>query len=223
MSDKLRAALDERSRAIEEGLEEARRELEVLQRRERELLDLIEAAESALGRAATTSDGGERMTLHTAIAEVLRERENRWMTVRELTDAVNSRGLYRKRDLSPVEPNQVHARTNNYSELFEKDRSRVRLRLEPTNRDVVVYRDDDAGFFDWLDQHPSGYFINTDRTPNPNYLVLHHSGCPHIDRSPSVKWTKAYIKICSTSRAELEGWSTEVVGGEPTLCRHCFG
>jgi hypothetical protein len=41
--------------------------------------------------------------------------------VRQLADAVNERGLYRKRDGSPVEVNQVHARTSNYEALFEKN------------------------------------------------------------------------------------------------------
>jgi hypothetical protein len=50
------------------------------------------------------------------------------MTVRELADEVNRRALYEKRDRSPVEPNQIHARAKNYSALFEKEGPRVRLR-----------------------------------------------------------------------------------------------
>jgi hypothetical protein len=42
------------------------------------------------------------------------------MTARALADAVNGRGLYRKKDGSPVEINQVRARTNNYHDLFRK-------------------------------------------------------------------------------------------------------
>ena len=48
--------------------------------------------------------------------------------MRELADEVNERSMYRKRDGSPVEANQVHARTKNYTALFEKDGSRIRLR-----------------------------------------------------------------------------------------------
>jgi hypothetical protein len=43
---------------------------------------------------------------------------------------VNQRQLYRKRDGSPVESNQIHARTKNYTALFEKDGPRIRLRQE---------------------------------------------------------------------------------------------
>jgi len=49
------------------------------------------------------------------------------MTVKELVVEVNRRGLYRRRDGSPVEDGQVHARAKKYDRLFEKDGPRVRL------------------------------------------------------------------------------------------------
>ena len=61
------------------------------------------------------------------MALVLRERNNAWMTVRELADAINKRGLYEKRDGSPVDPSQIHARANKYRVMFEKDGRRLRL------------------------------------------------------------------------------------------------
>jgi len=50
------------------------------------------------------------------------------MIVRELADEVNARGLYRKRDGSPIEPNEIHARAKNYASIFEKKGPRIRLR-----------------------------------------------------------------------------------------------
>lgn len=88
---------------------------------------------------------------------------------------------------------------------------------------ITVFRDDDRGFFGWLDDHQDGYFINTERTPKPAYLVLHRSGCPHFDRSSAVRWTKDYIKICSPSRGGLEEWAASTVRGEAAPCRTCFG
>ncbi len=52
------------------------------------------------------------------------------MTARSLADAVNDRGLYRTRDGSPVEVNQIHARTNNYQDMFEKDGTLICLKEE---------------------------------------------------------------------------------------------
>ena len=69
-----------------------------------------------------------RLTLHEALAHVLRERGNEWTSARELADEVNTHGLYVKRDGRPVEVNQVHARVKNYPQLFEKNGSQIRLR-----------------------------------------------------------------------------------------------
>jgi hypothetical protein len=49
------------------------------------------------------------------------------MTVRELADAINERGLYEKRDGSLVDPSQIHARANKYQAMFAKDGRRLRL------------------------------------------------------------------------------------------------
>jgi hypothetical protein len=62
------------------------------------------------------------VTLHAEIRDILIENSNRWMTTRELADEVNARGRYRKRDGSPVTDYQIHGRTRQYPDLFEKRR-----------------------------------------------------------------------------------------------------
>jgi hypothetical protein len=57
------------------------------------------------------------VTLHEALELIPRESKTP-ITARQLADAVNERGLYRTRDGSPVEVNQIHARTSNYEALF---------------------------------------------------------------------------------------------------------
>jgi hypothetical protein len=222
---------------IEAALKEARAELDAIQHRESELMALIEEAETALGTRGPAPPTKEResvpyegkpMTLYEALVRVLEENDNDSMTVHALAEAVNEQHLYTKRDGSPVEANQIHATTNNYRDLFEKDGPNIRLREEPhvfttLPTDVALFRDDDQAFFDWLDEHPDGFFINTTRTPKPDYLVLHRPGCSHIDRNPSMHWTRDYVKVCATDRANLEEWAAESVGGEVTLCRTCFG
>jgi hypothetical protein len=221
-------ALDRGRELIRAALADARAELDALDARRGELQALIVQAEAALGEESRPSAGTAAMTLHDALAQILRENGNEPMTARALADAVNGRGLYSKKDGSAVEVNQVHARTSNYQDLFEKDGSLIRLREEsPMLTDhpptVTVFRDDDEGFFDWLDGHPDGYFINSERRPSPTYLVLHRPACSHFTRNPSKQWTHEYVKVCSPGRGELEEWATGTVGGSVTLCSTCFG
>jgi len=79
-------------------------------------------AESAPSRRST------HVTLHEEIAEILRENGNRWMTTAEVAGHVNGRRRYTKRDGSAVTAFQVHGRTRNYSHIFEREGSMVRLR-----------------------------------------------------------------------------------------------
>jgi hypothetical protein len=126
---KLQAALESARPDIEKALTEAEKELGQLVARQRELEDLIARARAALGHPiARRSD---RLTLHDAIEMVLQENNNDWMTVADLAAAINERGLYTKRDGTPVEPNQIHARTKNYSQTFQKKGPRIRLKEQP--------------------------------------------------------------------------------------------
>lgn len=127
--DRLRTALDGARSDVEAGLGEAEVELRELERRREELLALIAQARAALGMAAPSNLQTARrgLTLHDAIAVVLRERGNAWMTAKEIAREINERRLYNKRDGSPLELNQIHARTKNYAQMFEKDGSRIRL------------------------------------------------------------------------------------------------
>lgn len=79
---------------------------------------------------ADLSNDDNRMTLHEALAVVLRSQGNRWMSARELADAVNEQGLYQRRDRAPVPSSQVHARTRNYSAMFERSSALIRLRSQ---------------------------------------------------------------------------------------------
>ncbi|HEY7208233.1 MAG TPA: hypothetical protein VH416_08320 [Gaiellaceae bacterium] len=129
--NRLKDALEGARAQLEAGLAEAEEELAELDARRTELLLLIARANAALGvTPASATPSGRGLTLHAALAEVLRAGGNDWLTARELADEVNGLGLYRKRDGSPVEANEVHARTKNYTDLFEKDGSRIRLRTD---------------------------------------------------------------------------------------------
>ena len=132
MTEQLRRALGARRDEIENSLDGAEARLRELEEERAELLALVREAEIALGRRPATSANG-RVTLHEAIALVLREHGNDWRTARELWAEIKDRDLYRGRDGSPAALNQIHARTTNYADLFEKDGSRIRLRDDEPN------------------------------------------------------------------------------------------
>ena len=80
--------------------------------------------EAELTRGRATVKG---VTLHEEIRDILDGIGNSWLTTVELAGLVNRRGRYRKRDGSPVSSSQIHARTRNYSELFQRSGSLARL------------------------------------------------------------------------------------------------
>lgn len=69
-----------------------------------------------------------KVTLHKEIQEILIAKGNRWMTTVEIADKINRRGIYQKKNGSEVTDYQIHGRTQNYPNLFERDGSRVRCR-----------------------------------------------------------------------------------------------
>lgn len=69
-----------------------------------------------------------RVTLHEEIATILRSNGNRWIATKEIAREVATRKRYVKRNgTSDVTAFQVHGRTKNYPNLFERDGTRVRL------------------------------------------------------------------------------------------------
>ncbi len=126
----LDTALEESERLVAETLKGARKELAELNERKTFLEDLISRAEAFQRSQGSQHPKSERLTLHAAISRVLSEEDNRWMSARELTDIINARALYRKKDGSKIELSQVHARTKNYANLFEKDGPSIRLRAD---------------------------------------------------------------------------------------------
>ena len=87
----------------------------------------------------------------------------------------------------------------------------------------ITFRDNEAGYVRWVATNTDGYVINTYRKPNANYLILHRATCGTITGTPARgdQWTRDFIKICSTNRADLERWARDTTGGTPTPCRLC--
>lgn len=87
---------------------------------------------------------------------------------------------------------------------------------------VTPFTDDDGGFRRWLTEHPAGWYINTDRIPKPEYVMLHRVGCMHVgDADPGMAWTESFIKHCSDDPYALVEWAEDTVGTEPHGCQTC--
>jgi hypothetical protein len=66
------------------------------------------------------------MTLHEAIEKLLRQ-TGRPMTTQEIADGLNENGWYQKKDNSLIQAFQIHGRTRNYANIFDRARSTVSL------------------------------------------------------------------------------------------------
>ena len=88
---------------------------------------------------------------------------------------------------------------------------------------MITFRNDEAGYFEWVKRNRSGFIINVDRNPRPSYVKLHSATCGTVtDRSRGPYTTHDYIKVCSLDRGELIDWAREDVGGEPGTGCHCL-
>lgn len=81
---------------------------------------------------------------------------------------------------------------------------------------------DDEGYLRWLEEHPHGFVVNSQRTPASHYLILHRASCKHINSPGRANWTTTgYIETCSTEPVALAGWARLATGGNLTPCGAC--
>ena len=70
-----------------------------------------------------------------------------------------------------------------------------------------IIEDDDAGSLARVERHQHGFVVNSTRTPDPRYLILHRASCGTITGKPARgdRWTTGeFIKVCSETRAALD-------------------
>jgi hypothetical protein len=94
----------------------------------------------------------------------------------------------------------------------------------PADDQVLIFRDDDGAYLDWIGTHKGGWVVNAHRNPRSDYLQLHKAWCPTISdpRDPGAYTERGYIKLCATSKAPLDSYLDERVGGKPRWnCTQC--
>ncbi|MGH2655929.1 MAG: HTH domain-containing protein [Actinomycetota bacterium] len=127
MTDDL-SRVRERTRAeVQAALAAAQTDLADLDERRRRLQEEIDAAHAWLGTPEHNGDTG-RLSLHEAMALVLRENGNQGMRAPELATEINRRDLYRMRNGSPAGAHQIHARVHNYPDMFVRVEGTIRLK-----------------------------------------------------------------------------------------------
>lgn len=75
------------------------------------------------------------MTLHEAIEKLLNQK-GKAMTTSEISTELNKNKWYQKKDASEITPYQIHGRTKNYPNLFDKNGALVSLTGKMTNREA---------------------------------------------------------------------------------------
>lgn len=120
--DEIEADLDRARRALVRNAEE-RAELERARAFAERLLGLLDDGDQS-EVTRTTASG---LTLHEAMAQVLREAPAGMLRAGDLAAEVNRRQLYRMRDGRPVEPQQIHARIGHYGHWFEKEGTFIKV------------------------------------------------------------------------------------------------
>jgi len=70
-----------------------------------------------------------------------------------------------------------------------------------------VFNKGDKEYFDWMDNNPDGYILNTTKGKDTSYFVLHKSNCTHITKYDSLDdkayTMRSYIKIASNDANEI--------------------
>ena len=89
---------------------------------------------------------------------------------------------------------------------------------QSSNGDAPIeFRNDDAGYIEWIQAHPNGFVVNTTPCYSRSYLKLHRASCKFVSvlQSGYSTWTSGqYIKVCSNDRSTLESWARDEVGGQ---------
>lgn len=94
---------------------------------------------------------------------------------------------------------------------------------------TVLFDQDDEAYFQWMDSHPEGFVVNSGRSEQSNYFVLHRSHCTHITRSdwrvPGGFTERTFLKVCSENPKALAAWGRKFrrLDGRPfsRICRSC--
>ena len=77
----------------------------------------------------------------------------------------------------------------------------------------------------WLDEHPTGFVLNTTRTVNARFMVLHRATCAMVMPKRGIRSESAtqgqYRKICADQLSDLQHWVTEKGRAYGSFSKRC--
>lgn len=88
------------------------------------------------------------------------------------------------------------------------------------------FTNDDAGYLNWIAENPKGFVLNVERSPRPEYLILHRATCSTIAklRENGAYTDRGYQKIVAIELTELQGYARQIGrpdGSFSKTCGHC--
>lgn len=91
---------------------------------------------------------------------------------------------------------------------------------------ILQFDNNDTGFLQWMQEHPQGFVVNTERSDGSHLAVLHCARCHHITSmkslEPGAYTEREYIKICSDDGSTLKSWLiTNRPNAQIRYCRTC--
>lgn len=87
--------------------------------------------------------------------------------------------------------------------------STKRMPVTKLSFDVTHILKDDAFFRQWLEDHPSGFVLNTYPKPSGRYMALHSSQCSlwQTKRPDQKSFTTTYSKVVANDLSNLRAWA----------------
>lgn len=82
---------------------------------------------------------------------------------------------------------------------------------------MIIFEDDEGGYFKWIQNHQNGFVINAPKYPSLASNMLHKADCTHITTDQRTNYTTGdYKKLCFMDRKDLVAYS-----GDFQICKVC--
>jgi len=88
------------------------------------------------------------------------------------------------------------------------------------------FANDDAGYLKWIADNRTGFVLNVERSPRPEYLILHRATCSTIAkrRDDGAYTDRGYRKVVANDLTALQGFARQIGrpdGSFSKTCGHC--